>query len=568
MRALAAAITLALTATTQVVEACQDPPSAECEIVAAATVVPQGVPFEVYFTITNLDPRPPQPPAVAPQLDDLEFTLSASAAESQQSPTGGECFNQGGTPHAIDPTEVVFTLDDSLSPAADQPNTWTGMFTVTPSGPSLGSYVEVVATSEDRDADGRPDRQCVTSVCVETSPDLAARGIPDAFFEIPSQLGDAGSVLPFDLRVRRNGYDPSRPLTVKVEPQNFSDAVDIFPLDPPDLPTAGVEVLGDDELVHFTCSLHYPCFPGAANVYHVSIWDGPAELWNSRWINWLGLGEARVVRGPLARAQLVEALAEDGLGSLRGCSPGTVHLRLFARNPFAGADLEAARLELDLPSGVTVLSHELHFHDNPMDAIDPPPQDLAADGVVTIQPGLFAVDVARIEPRFASEIPPVTVFRDLFEVELVLHVDGIDDASELTFPGLRVSGTAAGELKQETGAQVTIPLEPGDPPAEVSPAGAAVPLRFAGTDRRLEWEGLAPSGARTFNVHRGAVRDVWRRDYGECVASGLSASSFVDLEAPPPGGWFYLVRGWRCAALGTAGRASTGDERAILGPCP
>jgi hypothetical protein len=104
-------------------------------------------------------------------------------------------------------------------------------------------------------------------------------------------------------------------------------------------------------------------------------------------------------------------------------------------------------------------------------------------------------------------------------------------------------------------------------PGEVSPPGAAVPLRndeLVG----LSWEDGASSGSVTFNLYRGDVADLRSGDRGACFLADFSSPSAVDAARPGAGNaWFYLVTGRNAAGEGTMGHDSFGGERVNLTPC-
>jgi hypothetical protein len=573
-----AALTTALVAVAHLTSspparACQNPPSVACDLVPQATVVAQGASFVVHFTVTNLQPgrgSPPGPPTRV--LDDLPFVITARASTAiPVDPGTRSCYvPQPPDEQPIDPQVVMVVLDDALSATADDATTWSGTFTVTPATSADAYMVQVTAASEDIDGDTIVERQCSTSTCVRAVPNPSAAPLPSADFEEPLQLGDSGSVVPFSLRVHRNGYDPSRPLTVRVIPENWSDAADIFPIDPPELAAFGVTVAGDEVLVPFRCTMHYPCFVGVTNVYHVSLWDGPVELWNSQYETYGGIAAARVDRAALARMEVVDVTPDSGGSQLVACEHGGVHLRLFARNPWM-ASFDDVQLALDVPQGLVLVSSDMHFHDNPMDMTTPTPAELAAAGTPALAAGRFTVDVPTIAWRYESDGLSPPIFDDLFEVELRLETapDGLDAADPLAFSGLMVTGTAAGSARAETTPPLSLPVAPGPPPVEVSGPGTVTPLRVLPDKRTVAWEAGSASGSRVFELYRGDLRELHLGSYGACLAGRLTAPTHQDPEPPPSGsGFFYVVRGAGCGATGPAGLDSRGVPRPLSGTCP
>ena len=84
----------------------------------------------------------------------------------------------------------------------------------------------------------------------------------------------------------------------------------------------------------------------------------------------------------------------------------------------------------------------------------------------------------------------------------------------------------------------------------------------------LEWEGLALSGADTFNVYRGPLGMVGL-DYGSCLQSSVATSTVTDAASPPAGtGWLYVVTGSNTAGEGPMGTTSAGPTRPNYSACP
>jgi len=79
---------------------------------------------------------------------------------------------------------------------------------------------------------------------------------------------------------------------------------------------------------------------------------------------------------------------------------------------------------------------------------------------------------------------------------------------------------------------------------------------------QLSWNGAAR--ADTYDVQRGTVTDLRSGGYGACLAAGVAATSYGDLDLPPADeAWFYLVRGHDagCGGGGTLGTDSSGAPR-------
>jgi hypothetical protein len=523
-------------------------------------VVPIGQPFDVIFSMTNLEVDPTSGFPM-PAMDDLDFTIEVRVSEAFLEPGRNTCFSQGNPLSATSdpPTPLVIQLDDAWSPAADEPSSFRQVFRITPGSPASAYSITVSAVG----TDGLSSRACSVTTCIETV-DTGDAPHPWAEFVDPVKFGDGGEILPFDLLVHRNGYDPTHPLRVVVVPVNESDPIDIFPVSPADLTdfTRGQLVTQEDELVRFTCHCHFPCYVGAANAYLVRLIDSVTGeyLWWSEHV-----GRALVDRAPLALVELVEITDASGNGTLEACEAAQVHVRLIGRNPFANAAMDDMRLDLPLPPGVTVASWSLHFHDNPMDAVLPLPADLVATGTVTPGPTNFIVDTSRVAWRYETVSSHPPVFKDMFEAELLLDVaaDALGAPGSLEFAGFQVSGIAATIPRSEIAPTLAIPIGPGPAPAEVSPLGQP-PLLLRPDKQTLTWDG---SAAALFNVYRGEIAALPR--YGDCIQPRVALPSFTDADPlPASGSVFYLVAGARCGAEGSLGSDSLGAARIPGSRCP
>lgn len=541
---------------TRLARACQDPPNVPCDLTPAVSVVSAGESFDVIFTMTNLgiDPTTGFP---LPAADDLDFTIEVSAG----GPFGGGC-NRQFYPLAMSidpPGPLQVQLDDAWSPAADEPTTFRQVFRVTPLEYSERYMVTVRAYASDPPTGG--GRSCTVSACVSNPPPDAPPQ-PWAAFVEPVQSGDGGEHLPFDLMVHRDGYDPSHPLRVAVVPTNASDPIDIFPMTPPELAdtTRGVIVTGEDEIVHFECHCHFPCFVGASNLYRVYIYDDVTDvrLWSSSYV-----GKALVDRAPLALLELVDIVDASGNGALEACEPGQIHLRLIGRHPFANVPMDDMRLDLPLPAGVTPSSWSLHFHDNPMDAVVPLPAELTATGTVTPGPTNFVVETSRVAYRYETVPSRPAVFQDMFEVELLLDVaPGALAQGSLDFAGFRVDGMVSGIPRFEVAPTVSLAIGPGSA-SEVSAPGR-MPLRMQPDKETLTWDGgVSPA----FNVYKGEIASLPR--YGDCLQSNVPAPRFTDPDPLPASrSVFYLVTASGCGIEGPLGPDSAGAARYPGTPCP
>ena len=105
-------------------------------------------------------------------------------------------------------------------------------------------------------------------------------------------------------------------------------------------------------------------------------------------------------------------------------------------------------------------------------------------------------------------------------------------------------------------------------PSEVSPpAASGAPLAFESA-QVLVWEPPEPSASTAFDLHRGDLAGLRAGTPPDCLATGLTASTFTDAQQPAPGaGFAYLVRGRSAAGVGTLGHASSGIERAAGAAC-
>jgi len=105
-------------------------------------------------------------------------------------------------------------------------------------------------------------------------------------------------------------------------------------------------------------------------------------------------------------------------------------------------------------------------------------------------------------------------------------------------------------------------------PGEVSPPGAAEPLRFD-DGVSLSWESAAMNCAETFNLYRGGLAALPAGDHGTCLSSGLSSPAADDLDVPssPGEGFVYLVTATAEEIEGTAGTSSDGAVRMPSMPC-
>jgi hypothetical protein len=575
-----------LAATPPAVRSCQlppgppDPPSISdvCELnaslVADRAVVRGGEAFQAIFTITNSATsfRGYPPPFKNDRLFDVEATACVDTDGDTVCDAGPPgCLDDAGDPVSAAPSDVVdperiVLLDDAWAPSADDPTSATLVFTVLPRREASWYSVQVTVTVVDTLS---RRFSCVLVTCVPGVPDTTPMAVPTAEFLEPDQSGFGGGVLPFALGVHRNGYPTDRPLTVRVTPENPYDPRDIFPMDPPDLATLGAIVTGDEEVVRFECHLHYPCFVGAYNAYAVTIHDGPALLWDSHWLE-APLGHAWVEEAPMAFLELVGMEQAGCGGRISACEGGVIHLRLYARNPYYGVRLDGVRLELPLPDGITVRSHQLHFHDNPMDDVTPSPAELAATGTVTSLPGLFRVDVGSMDPRFEGAPVAPRVFKDLFEVELFLDAptSALAGLTELTFADLTVAGTSMATPVSGT-ASLSVPIGPDAPPDEIAAASPGL-LRFPAGPDLLAWGDCGTSLVDSFDVFRGPIDDLRdARSAGRCIATGLVTPSLVDTERPGSAKTFvYLVAGRNCGGRGSLGAASDGAPRAPAEDCP
>ncbi|MEM7249019.1 MAG: hypothetical protein AAF533_27090 [Acidobacteriota bacterium] len=107
-----------------------------------------------------------------------------------------------------------------------------------------------------------------------------------------------------------------------------------------------------------------------------------------------------------------------------------------------------------------------------------------------------------------------------------------------------------------------------EPPTEVSPPGAATPLRVD-DGSVVSWEDGALSSSTSFHLYRGALGELAAGGSASCLVSDLTSPSAVDEELPSPsGGWYYLVAGVNEGGEGPVGTDSRGEARTVPAGCP
>ena len=210
---------------------CQQPPQISCDLVAASVVLRHDQPFDVIATVTNLRDSFAGGTTPPPWRDDMQFEITSNGQAFMQTCRLGTPFPQDPIPSTPDPPSVMTILDEMGSPYADGPTSFQQVFTFTPDFTGDFFSIEVQACGGRDPAGGNCQVWCFKGACFEASPDPAANALPHAEFVVPDQCGAGGDRLPFEVRVLRNGYDPTRPLTVRVIPSNESDPLDLFPID-------------------------------------------------------------------------------------------------------------------------------------------------------------------------------------------------------------------------------------------------------------------------------------------------------------------------------------------------
>jgi hypothetical protein len=102
-----------------------------------------------------------------------------------------------------------------------------------------------------------------------------------------------------------------------------------------------------------------------------------------------------------------------------------------------------------------------------------------------------------------------------------------------------------------------------DEPAEVSPPGSRVPLRWISGDTFV-WQGATPD-VDSFNIYRGACSDMAGADYGELFEAGNTTASAIDSDHPPPPCDLltYVVSAVNDLGEGTIGARSDGLLRIL-----
>jgi hypothetical protein len=104
-------------------------------------------------------------------------------------------------------------------------------------------------------------------------------------------------------------------------------------------------------------------------------------------------------------------------------------------------------------------------------------------------------------------------------------------------------------------------------PPEVSPPGAAEPLRFVERDA-LIWEDASAGGVWLYNLYRGGLDGLPAGDGGACLLPALETNAAAAEEAPPAGTvWTYLVSGVNPLGEGPLGQGSSGQPRTPGAPC-
>ncbi|MEM7244744.1 MAG: hypothetical protein AAF533_05340 [Acidobacteriota bacterium] len=523
-----------------------------------------GESFEITISVVHLGSSDPTDSTI---FDDQHYRIVPPLGLEHGLPLDqpGRCevLSEGLVVVDFEPTFVDVVLDDPSSPVGDHPSTAEATFTVTIE--ELPDWTTL-----------RWPGSCGGEVsCTHLFPaEEPLPPVPDAIIEDEVGMAPAGGSVPFRLLVRRNGYRPTHPLRVVVEPENPVEPQGLFPIEPAELRTTGamLEAGADETVVDFECHPHFPCFTGMPNRFHVRVFDDELVVWDSREVRPTGIARAWVEEMPRARIELLELVETSGDGRVQACEDATLRVRLALRNGHRSA-LEDVSASLELPEELELIGSELHHHDNLLDDVTPTPAALAAEGLVRQEGRRLVVETSRVLPRFHAGPEPPAVFHDLLEVDLHFATEsgGVQRSSELRFSDLTVRGTVEGVLVEESTSGFVLPVGPGTSPApgEVS-APDHVPLRVgvAGAPDLVTWDDGVESGATSYRLYRGTVSEL-SSAAGRCLAAGLLEPRFLDEQRPPPGvAWCYLVAGHACLQEGPVGNGSRGAARVVREDCP
>ncbi|MEM7244993.1 MAG: hypothetical protein AAF533_06585 [Acidobacteriota bacterium] len=379
-------------------------------------------------------------------------------------------------------------LDDAHSPYANGPVTWMTTFPVeVPEDLQAGRVlIELRARNQ------LTDVTCEDTACaqVRETPTF----LPHAEFVSPIGQGVSGGSASFEIQVHRNDYDVNRPLQLVVESENPADPRDVFPVSPAALTDTGVSIVGPSARIEMNSSFPIPCSVGTENELHLKLMDGPVVVWDSRVTQPDGAGAACVGEAPLAHYELVSV--NDGPpGPLVAHQDNEIVVRAYGRNPAVGMAMEDVALWIPRPDGVELLESWVHFHDNPLDEVDPSRDELTAHGAVIEQDDEWLrVRHDRIDHRFLTDVTDPPIFHDLFQADLRLRISArvLRSESELVLPGALFLGRQVGRVRHEVAGDLVIPTDDSG-------------MVFEPPQLGLPEEGRSPS-PRASDVRRGSER--------------------------------------------------------------
>ncbi|MEM7248921.1 MAG: hypothetical protein AAF533_26550 [Acidobacteriota bacterium] len=501
---------------------------------------------EVSFTMGVTNYGDPWRSPSAFYTDDTRVTVDFEArlVRFHETPPEGDCHDPS---NIIDlgPLEATWQtlveLDDGYSPGADEDVAWAGRAEVEVELPDEGgdygilatvhAYAMVTETYQTDWGGGTAEREIAWDSTSESCAIILENvpPFPTAHFEDQINAALAGDWVPMQLVVERNGYEPVDELRVVVTRENPTDPIDLFPVEPAELIGDGSIVSAERSVFEMACGLHFPCFPGMANRLHATIYDGDFPVYLSEWTQPFGLGEACVLRAPLAYMDLLEVEGAVHGDSFTDCGDVEVELAAWARNPTIGGVLRDPELYMAFPEGTEILwVSEPHHHDNPLDDVTPTAGALLADADVVIDGRHLHVFGADVPDRFVDGVAAPEVFYDMleFEVRVRFPQEMLAEIDELEFWGPWVLGYMGGRLRSDVGAIHRYPVIHGG-------GGLAGDPTFPGTgrdpractDHEVEpgdirtGDGTSRSGVRTLSardrVDTGGVRVSGRRFSGE-----------------------------------------------------
>ncbi|MEM7247757.1 MAG: hypothetical protein AAF533_20640 [Acidobacteriota bacterium] len=442
--------------------ACQDPPTNQATIAANVVVTPTiaapGETVTVTLVVTNFgDPLAPIPVV----NNDMGVAVSAEATLARKISEARVCelWNLDTIATMRDDHFLDHVwLDDAYSAHADEPTTWSTSYPITIPEDALLNGADILSV-ELRAVTAWPFGLVgVDVICIQISDEPSTT--PHATFVQGVSAGASGTQVPFEIHVERNGYAPERPLRLVVERENPSDPTDLFPVTPSQLVGEGMEIRGERAQVEMTCGLHFPCFVGMVNALHLKLMDGDFVVWESRITQPDGLAEACVNEAPLAYYELVSVNGGDP-GPLTAGEDNTIVVRAYGRNPAVGDPMTDVQLWAGFPPGCEVRDHYLHYHDNPLDSVEPSEGEMTpTDAVIFDYGDIFAIHYPSLDHRFVHFPSGPPVFRDLLEVDLTVHVPSnlLEAGTDFFLPGALIQSRLGGALRTDQANDLLLPV--------------------------------------------------------------------------------------------------------------